>query len=98
MIPKIPEPKDVVHLLCKFLREEHRFCRTKAGKKVKKPHSVYRCPRNNCKESNHEIVFQKGSGYMNPFNHLNTCVAGGDVKVLHTIYQNTFAEKKGEDL
>ena len=93
MSTKTPEPKDVVLLLCKFLREEDKVFRSRSGNQVKKRHSVFLCPSENCRETNREIVFQKGSGYINPLNHLKTCVAGGDLNILHSIYENNIVKK-----
>ena len=83
-----PKPKELVQLLCKF--EQMRFNtsvdRTTGKEKVVK-NNVYICPNKQFINGDHcEIIFPEESGYMNPFVHLKSCIANGDVDELIRIY------------
>jgi len=54
---------------------------------------VYICPlKDNCKKTG-KVVFEKGSGWTNPFRHLLSCVSDNNVDDLHQLYKTTKKDK-----
>ena len=72
-----PSNKDVVNLLCKFLRNETKKVTDKNNVSKLVNHIVLECPNPYCRLEKKEMSFQKGKGYTNPFNHLKTCLCHG---------------------
>ena len=91
---KLPSYKAVVQLLAKPVREEEKSFTNRSGVEQKRIYLVYKCPNQFCKEKNREIWFQKSVGFINPFNHLKTCVAGGKTEQLYKIYEQNKESKR----
>lgn len=69
------QPKDVVQELMTFVREEERdVVQNGVVSRINVPHLIYECPRKDlCRNTLAEVVFQKGRGFTNPFDHLVSC-------------------------
>ena len=91
---KPPSYKTVVQLLASPLREDTRTVRSKNGESSLKRYLVYQCPNEFCKEKNRKIWFQKLMGFINPFNHLKTCIADGKVDHLYMVYEQNKESKR----
>ena len=91
---KPPSYKTVVQMLTTPLREEPKTFRNKNGVEQTKTYLVYKCPNQHCKEKNREIWFQKSMGFINPFNHLKTCIADGKVEQLYMVYDQKRESKR----
>ena len=91
---KPPSYKSVVQLLTTPLREEERMVRSRSGESTMKTYLVYQCPNQFCKEKNREIWFQKSVGFINPFNHLRSCIANGDAAHLYMVYEQNRESKR----
>ena len=91
---KPPSYKSVVQLLTTPLREEERMVRSWSGESTMKTYLVYQCPNQFCKEKNREIWFQKSVGFINPFNHLQSCIASGDASHLYMVYEQNRESKR----
>ena len=91
---KPPSYKTVVQLLTTPIREEEKCVTNRQGLSMMKMHLVYRCPNEMCKEKNREIWFQKSMGFVNPFNHLKSCIADGNVEQLYLVYEQNLDAKR----
>ena len=77
--------KNIVTLLCEFIREEYREVVSKAGSSSKQ-YLVYECPGKEIFiNTNGKIAFQKGWYFTNPCSHLKSYVAHGDFEELKKI-------------
>ena len=95
LVPKKPPSyKSVVQLLSKPLREEERTITSRSGVQNKRTYLVYKCPNEYCKEKNREIWFQKSVGFINPFNHLKSCIADGKAEQLYMVYKQNRESKR----
>ena len=91
---KQPSYKAVVQMLTTPLREEERLVTTCKGESTTKTYLVYQCPNQFCKEHNREIWFQKSVGFVNPFNHLHSCIANGNAAHLYMVYEQNKESKQ----
>ena len=91
---KPPSYKTVVQLLTTPIREEEKCVTNRQGLSMMKMHLVYQCPNEMCKEKNREIWFQKSMGFVNPFNHLKSCIADGNVEQLYLVYEQNLDAKR----
>ena len=88
---KLPTKKNIITLLCKYIRDQTREVTSKNGKSSKRYH-ILPCPNNEkCTNMNGEIYFQKSIGYTNPCNHLKMCI-----DELHAIYTNNINRQQSE--
>lgn len=55
---------------------------------------VYKCPNLNCKDLDSEFIFQKSTGFQNPYNHLNSFVADGSADQLIKLYDVNAESKR----
>eukprot|EP00171_Calliarthron_tuberculosum_P003890 IDg3890t1 len=55
---------------------------------------VFECPRGDLCRSGGSIVFEKGTGFSNPFKHLRTCLADGDQQELIRLFNLHRDEKR----
>ena len=90
---KQPSYKAVVQMLMTPLQEEERLVMTRQGDSTTKMYLVYQCPNQFCKECNCEIWFQKSVGFVNPFNHLRSCIANGNTAHLYMVYEQNKESK-----
>jgi hypothetical protein len=97
MVKSSPTQKEVVVLLCKYLREDTIQHQKKNGVVVDIKQSVYQCPKLECTCVNREIVVWKGSGFSNPHTHLLSCVAGGDPAKLSLLYEDNLKRKRNSE-
>ena len=82
---KVPSEKNVVTLLCKYVREDSREVISKNDKSTKQ-YTVYACPsKDKYINKSGEIEFQKSTGFTNPCNHFKSCIAHGNLNKLHQI-------------
>jgi len=86
---KNPSQKEVVQLLCQYVGEELKeILNPKTSEKEVKPHLIYKCISKRCSIGG-SIVFQKASGYQNPYSHLKRCVSNGDEShLIKLFYEN----------
>ncbi len=71
---KQPAKKQYVEVLMRYVREELRIIGRESSTPRNVPYVLYECPnRDNCKNANGLVAFQKHEGFTNPFNHLLAC-------------------------
>lgn len=90
-----PKQKEVVQLLMKFLREEHRSVWSRKGQRKEQTFLVYECPKGQRCVEGGQYYFPKGFGYSNPFKHLKTCIADGSETHLFEVYKLALQECGG---
>ncbi len=84
--------------------EDARAIRARDSSSVRRTVLVHSCPRKEHCTENGQFCFQKGSGFTNPYNHLKTCISGGDESHIRSVFfgkleerrrgQNIFATKR----
>ena len=90
----LPSEKDIVSLLCSFIREEDREV-IKNSIMRKQKYLVYQCPKKDqCIKKHGEIAFQKGKGWTNPCSHLKTCLCHGKMSELYDMYDENIDRKQ----
>eukprot|EP00171_Calliarthron_tuberculosum_P002931 IDg2931t1 len=90
-----PQQRDVVHMLMSRKPNILRDVSSSRGVSRKNvEHHVYACPRGDQCRSGGTVMFEKGSGYSNPFKHLRTCVSDGDDSRLFEIFYSRRNEKR----
>ncbi len=90
-VKKVP-PKDLVQLLMTPSGEEARVIRARDGSSVRRTFLVYSCPRQEQCTEKGLFCFEKGTGFTNPYNHLKTCISGGDESHLSSVHFATFED------
>lgn len=90
-------PKEVVSLLMESSGERHRDIVSRRNIPTRRnvKFMLFKCPNESCVEHGN-IMCEKGKGFTNPYNHLKTCIAGGDENRLRELYNIRLAEKKGK--
>ena len=91
-----PSEKDIVTLLCSFIREEDKEVSCNSNSRKQK-YMVYECPKKDqCTKKGGEISFQKDKGWTHPCSHLKTCLCHGKMSELYEIYQDNMDRKHHE--
>ena len=87
MVPPLPKPRDVVRMLMTQKADVVRDVRSARGairKNVR--HFTFTCPRGDVCKSGGTVVFEKSTGFSNPFKHLRSCLADGDGEQLIALF------------
>eukprot|EP00171_Calliarthron_tuberculosum_P003774 IDg3774t1 len=90
-----PKPRQVVQMLMDpkpDIMKDKRSTRGVARKDV--IHHVYVCPRKNLCKVGGDVVFEKDTGFSNPYKHLKVCLCDGDEERLLQLFRHRREEKR----
>eukprot|EP00171_Calliarthron_tuberculosum_P001491 IDg1491t1 len=92
-----PSKKAVVELLMSKQPDIKKNVSSRSGANVRRDvtYSVYNCPKGTGCKYEGRVLFEKGSGYTNPYRHLRTCLSAGDEKHLLIVYRDALADLQG---
>eukprot|EP00171_Calliarthron_tuberculosum_P012024 IDg12024t1 len=96
----MPTKKEVVMLLMTAKADVTRDVDGRSGSIARKhvPHLVFSCPYGNRCRSGGDVVFEKGTGFTNPYKHLRSCISDGDDEHLTKLYFDALQQKRREGL
>lgn len=91
-----PTQREVVQILMVNRGQVERDVRSGKSSVVRKNvvHWKYECPRGDECRNKGVVMFEKGTGFTNPYKHLKYCVSDGDEGHLHELYERKRIEQR----
>ena len=91
-----PTLKDIVELLMSKEPELLRDVKSKTGVvlRTRVAHCVYSCPKKEDCKTGGKFIFEKGTGFTNPYKQLKSCLSHGDESHLLNAYYTLLSKKK----